>query len=364
MKHRPLGRRACALLVLVLSATGLIALTVWNCRESPAGRGETLPQQTGPPGFQAKGVNVWGMPNYDLFTPVNSPVYVDVAAGDTFLFPADGVCVIDGKSASYVFPEVIMASYHVVNDVLDGEPIAVTFCLLAGSSCRFSRRLNDRVLTFGLTGQLYAGNSVLYDMETKTDWLQLNGEPIQGHYFGRARLNPRTLERTTWQRAKRKSNVKVLAPLRPMAEYRNFYEEIEAERLGRRVVQSQIELDQRLVPYAAGIGVRIQGDARFYPEDSRAQRAVRNDVVGGWALLVLREGDGATTRVFRRWVSGRQLDFDLADGHLRDLQTASVWDDEGVCVSGALKGHRLEVPFYSRVYWFVWSALHPETTVP
>ena len=45
------------------------------------------------------------------------------------------------------------------------------------------------MLTLGLSGHLYAGNSVLYDKETNTDWLQLNGEPLRGHYFGKARLS-------------------------------------------------------------------------------------------------------------------------------------------------------------------------------
>ncbi|MBI4603827.1 MAG: DUF3179 domain-containing protein [Planctomycetes bacterium] len=350
---------------LFLGFLGLVALILVLSGNTGIGqRGESLPQLTDRPGFSPSVARLWGMPNRHLFSPIECPRYVAAAEAEGFLRCEDRVYLIRKTGTIYVFPEVLLTSYHVVNDVIDGEPMAVSYCLLAGSACRFSRRVEDRVLTLGLTGQLFGGNSVLYDKETKTDWLQLNGEPLRGPYYGRARLEARPLERSTWKRVRAEKGLAVLAPLRDMEEYRSFHRDMEAEKLGQKVVESQARLDPRLLPYTGGLGIHVQGETRFYPEDPNARRSLCNDAVGGWAVLVLQGGDEEACRILRRRLDGRVLDFELRDGVLRDRQTGSTWSDEGVCTGGPLAGVKLDAPYYTHVYWFVWASLYPETGLP
>jgi hypothetical protein len=268
-----------------------------------------------------------------------------------------------GSDTCYVFPEVLLTSYHVVNDVIEGEPVGVTFCFLAGSACHFSRRVEDSVLTFGLTGQLYGGNSVLFDKETGTDWLQMNGEPLRGHFFGKARLGAKPLAHTTWRRIKERKDIKVLAPVRSMAEYRRFQQDMEAERLGQKVVESQKKLDPRLLPYTKGLGIVVHDQARFYPENPLGPRSLHEDRVGSWALLVIRDGKEDLSRIYRRRHKNRILSFELTDGAIIDRQTHSTWNEDGRCVAGPLAGAELEAPSYSEVYWFVWSSLYSDTAL-
>jgi hypothetical protein len=345
-----------------LGAAGLFLLTEEN--GGAAARGEHLPQFTTPPGMSSDTLKIWGMPNRELYTPLDSPRYVSSAEADAFLEDYDRVYLIRKRGATYVFPEVLLTSFHVVNDVIEEEPVAVTFCLLAGSACTFSRRVEDRVLSFGLTGQLYGGNSVLYDKETQTDWLQLNGEPLGGHYYGRARLGATPLERSTWRRIKTRQDLKVLAPIRGMEEYRRFQRDMETERLGQKVVESQTKLDPRLLPYTRGLGILVQGEARFYPEDPNGPRRLLQDHVGGWAVLVLRDGTNGPSRIFRRRIGERVLDFDVDGEAIVDRQTGSRWNDDGECIDGQLAGARLDVPSHTGAYWFVWAAIHPRTLVP
>src|SRR5262245_48521493 len=281
MKPGSTRRRLLASLGAALLLVLLFLIALRGQRQPPPRRGESLPQFTGSPGITAKGQRIWGMPNRDLYTPVNSPRYVSAAAAREFLSDSDRVFVIRKEGSTYVYPEVLLTSYHVVNDVIGGEPLAVTYCLLAGSACRFSRRLEDRVLTLGLTGQIFAGNSVLHDEETETDWLQLNGEPIQGHYYGRVRLEGRPLEQSSFGRVRHEKDVKVLAPLADMEQYRSFKRDMESSQLGRKVVESQTKLDPRLLPYTVGLGVVVQGEAVFFPEDVNGAREARNDRAGG-----------------------------------------------------------------------------------
>jgi len=358
MKHRI---RSWAVASTAL-AVGLASIFLFwiGARSGASGGDESSPQLTAPPGVSSPSLHVWGTPNRGLISSAPAR-YLGSAEAESFLLDGDKVYVLRRGTTTFVFPEVLLTSYHVVNDVMDGEPVAITYCLLAGSSSFFSRKVGDKVLTLGLTGHLYAGNSVLYDKETDTDWLQLNGEPLRGHYFGKARLSGKRLERSTWRRVKTRPNLKVLAPLRDMEEYRAFQRDMEREQFGKKVVESQAELDSRLLPYTRGIGIIVHGESRFYPIDIHGSQTLEDDRVGGWNILILRDGSEDIARIFRRRVKDRVLDFELVDGALRDRQTSSRWDDEGLCIDGPLAGARLEAPTYSEVYWFAWASLYPDT---
>jgi hypothetical protein len=364
MKQRTSRRAA---LIALPAGLLLIVAGLWLTLRPRGGergaRGEHLPQATESPGMHAA-VKLWGMPNRELYTPLDAPEYVGPEEAQSFLEEGDRVYLIQRGGATYVFPEVLLTSFHVVNAVIAGEPLAVTFCLLAGSASAFSRRIEERVLSFGLTGQLYCGNSVLYDRETGTDWLQLNGEPLRGPYHGRARLQAKTLEYSTWERIQHRRDLRVLAPIRRIEEYRRFQREMEAEHLGQKVVESERPLDPRLLPYTKGLGIRVQGESCFYPLDPHGSRSLYQDTAGGWSILLLRGSPGESSRILRRHHRGRVLEFDLIDGVLADRETASTWSDEGLCTDGPLAGERLETPFYTEVYWFVWAALYPETRLP
>jgi hypothetical protein len=76
--------------------------------------------------------------------------------------------------------------YHeVVNDVVGGRPVAVTWCPLCGSAVVYDRRVEDRTLTFGVSGKLADDDLVLYDRETGSEWKQSLGRCIAGELSGR-----------------------------------------------------------------------------------------------------------------------------------------------------------------------------------
>ena len=47
------------------------------------------------------------------------------------------------------YPLGILTQHEIVNDVVGGVPVAVTYCPLCNSSIVFDRRLDGRVLEFG-----------------------------------------------------------------------------------------------------------------------------------------------------------------------------------------------------------------------
>jgi len=66
-------------------------------------------------------------------------------------------------------------------------------------------------------------------------------------------------------------------------------------------------------------------------------------------------------RAFDRTVDGQVLEFEYKDGAMTDMQTASVWDFDGIATEGELEGKRLERLPFDQGFWFEWAAFQPET---
>ena len=68
------------------------------------------------------------------------------------------------------YPLQIMMWHEIVNDTVDGIPVAVTFCPLRNSAIVFDRRLNDQLHTVGTSGMLRNSDLIMWDGQTETWW--------------------------------------------------------------------------------------------------------------------------------------------------------------------------------------------------
>ena len=73
---------------------------------------------------------------------------------------------INGKARAY--PLRIMMRYEIVNDELGGVPISLTFCPLCNAAMVLDRRVGDKVLDFGTTGNLRNSEHVMWDRRTES----------------------------------------------------------------------------------------------------------------------------------------------------------------------------------------------------
>ncbi|MEP4969076.1 MAG: DUF3179 domain-containing protein, partial [Parvibaculum sp.] len=67
---------------------------------------------------------------------------------------------------------------------IGGIPVAVTFCPLCNSGIVFDRRVQGKVLSFGVSGKLRNSDMVMYDRETESWWQQAVGTGIVGQHTG------------------------------------------------------------------------------------------------------------------------------------------------------------------------------------
>jgi len=90
---------------------------------------------------------------------------------------------IDGQTPR-AYPIRYLMWHEIVNDQVGGIPVAVTFCPLCNSGLTFDRRVQGRVLSFGVTGKLRNSDMVMYDRETQSWWQQALGTGIVGTMTG------------------------------------------------------------------------------------------------------------------------------------------------------------------------------------
>jgi len=126
-----------------------------------------------------------GGPAKDGIPALTGPTFIP-AARETRLDAREPVVTLRlPGSTPRAYPVRYLIWHEIVNDVVDGIPVAVTFCPLCNSAVIYDRRLNGQVLEFGVTGKLRNSDMVMYDRQTESWWQQALGVGIVGKMTGR-----------------------------------------------------------------------------------------------------------------------------------------------------------------------------------
>lgn len=110
------------------------------------------------------------------FQPVSA--VVDIGANEPVV-----QLVLRGEARAY--PLRFLIWHEIVNDLIGGQPIAITYCPLCNSSVVYNRRVDGRVLEFGVSGLLRHSDMIMYDRSSHSWWQQFTGDAIVGAYTGR-----------------------------------------------------------------------------------------------------------------------------------------------------------------------------------
>jgi len=138
-----------------------------------------------------------GGPPRDGIPSLDNPQFV--AADDaTFLKPRDRVLGLAYNGVFRAYPVRILNYHEIVNDVLHGKPIVVSYCPLCGSGMAFASDFMDKRFQFGVSGLLYNSDVLMYDRQTKSLWSQLKRLAISGPMKS-TRLESLPVSHTTWR---------------------------------------------------------------------------------------------------------------------------------------------------------------------
>jgi hypothetical protein len=320
-----------------------------------------------------------GGPPKDGIPAIDAPQFVSVAEADSWLKAREPVVLVRVGEDARAYPLQILTWHEIVNDVLGGEPLTVTFCPLCNTAIAFRRTVGERVLDFGTTGRLRYSNLIMYDRQTETWWQQGDGRAIVGMLTGtQLEFHPAVI--IAW------ADFKAAHPEGQVLSRETGF----GRDYGRNPYLGYDDVDNppflyrgpptpgRLPPVARVLALELNGETVAYPYDTLSQLRVVNDSVGGVDVVVLwKPGtasaldtsliangrDVGAATAFQRELEGRRLIFQFADGKITDAETGSEWDELGQAVSGERAGAQLEPVAAFNHFWFSWVAFKPETRV-
>ncbi len=322
---------------------------------------------------------VSGGPPKDGIPALDRPVFTSVAEADNWLADREPVILVQHGNDTRAYPYQILIWHEIVNDVVAGVPLAVTFCPLCNTALTFRRTHRGKVLDFGTTGRLRHSDLVMYDRQTESWWQQATGEAIVGRYAGDT-LDPYPSQTVSWGDVKRAHpRGRVLSREtgydRPYG--RNPYTDYDSGK-GPLAGFFSKRADDRLPAMERVAAVSHDGRHIAYPFSVLRKRRVVNDRIGALPVVVLWTSgtasalDAATVAggrdvgasgVFERRIGDRTLTFEAEGPGFRDRETGSRWDITGRATAGSLAGSRLRPLPHGDYFWFAWAAFRPDTDV-
>ena len=246
---------------------------------------------------------------------------------------------VGGEARAYPINMLSGPNREILNDTLDGQPIAVTWCDLSFSGIVYARQVDDKTLTMFVSGYLLDDSLVMQDQETKTYWSHMLGDAKAGPLKGK-KLQQIPAVMSDWESwSKQHPQGTVVLLKRNTESYR------------RESFNS---------PHQFVLGVVVNEKAAAWRFDLLAQTPARNDQLGDKPVLVVFDQKSFTARVYERELGGRMLTFRMIDAQLTDQESGSTWDPVvGLAVTGPLKGEHL-LPFPATVcYYSAWKDFHP-----
>ncbi|MCB9137119.1 MAG: DUF3179 domain-containing protein [Caldilineaceae bacterium] len=319
-----------------------------------------------------------GGPPKDGIPAIDHPGFEPITQASDWLTERDPVLVFRAGEEVRAYPLAILIWHEIVNDAVNGTPVAVTFCPLCNAGIVFERRLNGMTLDFGTTGKLRNSDLIMYDRQTESWWQQVTGEAIVGELTG-AQLTFLPAQVLSFSDlAAVYPQAQVLA--RPASGRRygdNPYEKYDSTTDCPFLYAG--ELDDRLPVTERVVGVELDGTAVAYPFAAAAARGVINDQIGKTPIVVFhKEGtasaldarviaqgrDVGSTGVFDRRVDGQTLTFRAnEDGTFTDAETGSAWTITGEATDGPLQGKTLKMISAFEHFWFAWNAFFPRSEI-
>ena len=200
----------------------------------------------------------------------------------------------------------------------------------------------------------------MIDRETGSIWTHLDGKAIQGPLEGK-RMTMVPLPQMTWGEWKSsQADTLVLSPDTPFA---NRYRSVRIARYNQREDEFG---DDRLASNALVIGVEVDDAFKGYPVDEVGRVGAVNDTLSGQPILIVYDSAAQSGLAFSRVVNGQVLEFynGANEGlELRDRDTNSIWEIQGLAIEGSLTGTKLDFVSSFISEWYGWSGYHPETDI-
>ena len=301
-----------------------------------------------------------GGPPKDGIPSIDDPAFVGVSDSG-FMSDSDVVVGVRVNGEAKAYPLFILVWHEIVNDNIGDLPISVTYCPLCYTSQVFERVIDGQEVEFGTSGKLYNSNLLMYDRLTESYWSQALGLAVVGELSG-YRLDLVPFDIITWGDWKA-LNPDTLILTTDTGHIRSYATDPYGSYYTEPGIMFPVEhRDDRMHPKEVILGFRQDDVYKAFMQSDVESNVVINDSVGKVSVMLVSLFP-QNSRAFERTIENEVLDFAYADGKIFDLQTNSVWNYDGLAVSGHYDGTQLKRMAIEPGFWFEWAAFHPNTLV-
>ena len=316
-----------------------------------------------------------GGPPPDGIPPLEDPAFEPAGEVD-WLAGVDPVLALEINGDARAYPLRIMTWHELVNGTVGGVPVTVSYCPLCNSAVAYDRRVGDRILDFGTSGELFNSALVMYDRQTESLWSHYTGQAVVGHLTGTELdfIPVQTVSYESFLATHPQGHVLSVDTGYARSYGQNPYEFYDSS---SRPFLFSGPIDDRLEPMTRVLALRHGGEGAVIPYDALAERRVVQFSFAGRDLValyepgtasaldspVIAEGrDVGATGVFVRSVDGQPLDLSVsADGGFVNATTGVTYDILGR-PSGS-GGTVLEPVEHLDTFWFAAAAFYPEAEI-
>ncbi len=322
----------------------------------------------------------------DGFQILNYPKFLGSEEGLKAFYEKEPVVSIEINNSAKAYSLNILSFHEISNDTLSGVPILVSYCPLCNSAIVFDRHIKvdgkNKTAQFGIAGMLRKSNMVMWDDLTESWWQQIMGEAVVGKLTGtQLKIIPSQIisvkeffdnypngeilsNKTGFKQAEKKYG-------------KNYY--VKYDSVGKKPSRFfHDKVDSRLPAMERVIGLSVNGEYKAYPFSVIRQNGVINDKFNSQNIVIFYEPGtvsildkrefneskniGSATVFFPK-VNSKKLTFKNNSAGFTDVQTKSVWNILGKCISGKLKGAQLKTKTHGNHFAFSWFSFHPATEV-
>lgn len=315
----------------------------------------------------------------DAIPSIDNPQFIRINTAKSYLSDLSPVIVVVVGDEARAYPLNILMWHEIVNDTIEGNPIAVTYCPLCSSEFVYSRVVNGNTIQFGTSGLLRNSNLIMYDRQSESLWQQFTGQAIVGDFvnqsltpipanvvsfkeFYTAYPNGIVLSRNTGYLREYGTNP-----------YVNYDEITNQPMFFKGIVDTRLPAMERI------LGIKIANVSKAYPINNLLNNPIIHDSLNNVDYVIfyhsgmnsalntpiINEGKNiGMTGVFSPYVNGQRLNFTLNQfNQIIDTFTNSTWNILGKALSGPFSGTQLTPIVHGDVFWFAWAAFYPNTII-
>ncbi len=264
---------------------------------------------------------------------------------------------LNGQAKAY--PVELIGYHHQVRDTVGAEPVMVTYCSVCRTGRVFSPFVKGKFQQFRLVGMDHF-NAMFEDAGTKSWWRQATGIAVVGPLKGTAlkEIVSEQMSLGAWIRKYPNTTIMQADTL-----FAKQYKDLKGFDEG--TIKSSLEKrDSASWKFKSWVvGLQKNGHSKAYDWNELVKQRVINDSFQNTALVLILENDNRSFHVWNRQVTDKLLQFswDATSQTLSDTTTNSIWNMDGECVQGVLKGSHLSAIQAYQEFWHSWRTFHPGT---